>query len=241
MKKLIAVATASALAAGGVSAIAASKSKDELSRCVVNGARTVTSNDDVRVYELDKGFKGNSSATGLYACRYATGKRVAIGTAYVNNDETGDGGLVRYIREITISPELGGVPARVAWVDTNCVNRDPCSVEVVVKSLATGKVERRFKAGGPFDKLELAVPTDQDGIAIAWVETANTGGTCEGAGCRVHLIKESGDKVLDQGTDINPDRFSELRTDSPGIVRAGGRNEFVWEKAGVLKLASFND
>ena len=241
MKKLIAVATASALVAGGVGAVAATKSKDEISRCVVRGAHTVTSNDDVRVYELEKGFRGNSSATGLYACRYSTGKRVALGTAYVNNDETGDGGIVRYIRDISLSAELGGVTPRVAYVDTNCVNRDPCTVEVVVRSMGTGKVERRFKAGGPFDRVDLAVPTDQDGIAIAWLETANTGGTCEGGGCRVHLVKESGDKVLDQGTDINPDRFAALENDSPGIVRSGGHNEFVWEKGGVLKVASFND
>jgi hypothetical protein len=241
MKKLIAVATASALVAGGVGAIAATKSRDEISRCVVSGAHTVTSNDDVRVYELDKGFRGNSSATGLYACRYSTGKKVALGTAYVNNDETGDGGIVRYIRDISLSDRAGGTTPRVAYVDTNCVNRDPCTHAIVVKSMGSGKVERRFKAGGPFDYLELSVPTDQDGIAIAWLETANNGGTCEGGGCKVHLIKESGDKVLDQGTDINPDRFSALVTDRPGIVRSGGSNEFVWEKGGVMKVASFND
>lgn len=238
MRRAIAVAATAAIAAGGVGAVAATKPKDETGRCVVNGAHTVVANNDVRVYELDKGYRGNSSATGLYACRYSTGKRVALGTAYVNNDETGDGGLVRYIRDISLSDEAGGTTPRVAYVDTNCA-KDPCRVEVVVKSLGSGKVERRFKAGSPFDYVELSVPTDQDGIAIAWMETS-AGGTCE-QGCRVHLIKGSGDKVLDEGTDIDADMFGTLANDRPGIVHSGGTNEFVWKRGSTIKAASFND
>jgi hypothetical protein len=237
MKKTLAVAAAAALAAGGVGAVAATNTKDETSRCVVNGAHTVTANDDVRVYELDKGFRGDSSATGLYACRYSTGKRVALGTAYVPNDDNG-GGRARFIRDVSLSDEAGGTTPVVAYVDTNCIG-GPCTSEVVVKSLGTGKTTRRFKAGSPFDHLALSVPTDQDGIAIAWLETS-AGGDCA-TGCRVHLIKESGDKVLDEGTDIDASRFGRLENDQPGVIDTLGTNDFVWKRGNTLKVASFND
>ncbi|HEX8053329.1 MAG TPA: hypothetical protein VF517_10070 [Thermoleophilaceae bacterium] len=239
MKKTIAIAATAALAAGGVGAVAATKTKDATSRCVVNGAETVTANNDLRVYALDKGFKDDSSATGLYACRYSTGKRVSLGTAYVSNDDEGGSGPIRYIRDISLSEDLndGSAPA-VAFVDTNCV-KNPCKSEVVVKSMVTGKTTRRFKAGSPFDYLELSFPTDQDGLAIAWLETS-AGGTCE-QGCRVHLIKESGDKVLDEGTDIDADTFGALANDHPGVIHSLGTNEFVWKRGATVKIASFND
>ncbi|MDQ3935340.1 MAG: hypothetical protein M3340_12010 [Actinomycetota bacterium] len=240
MKKAIAAACVAALAAGAVVAVGQSPKQDETSRCVVSGARTVVANEDVRVYSREKASRDDSQATGLYACRYSTGRRVALGTAYVPfSDEPDDSAPVRYIRDISLSDEAGGTTPRVAFVDTNCVNRDPCSVEVVVKSLGNGKTERRFKAGGPFDMLDLSVPTDQDGIAIAWLETSPNG-SCE-SGCRVHLVKESGDKVLDEGTDIDSDLFGSVANDRPGVIPASGTNEFVWRRGATVKVASFND
>jgi hypothetical protein len=238
MKKLIAVATASALAAAGISAVAATNTRDATSRCVVSGAETIAANIDIRVYARDKGFKDDSSATGLYACLYRTGKRVALGTAYVPNSDEGDG-PTRYIRDISLSDDLndGSIPV-VAFVDTNCL-KGPCTFDVVLKSMRDGKTLRRFKAGSPFDQVELSFPTDQDGIAIAWLETSQ-GGVCE-QGCRVHLIKESGDKVLDEGTDIDSDHFGTLNNDHPGIIHSLGTNEFVWQKGATVKIGSFND
>jgi hypothetical protein len=241
MKKLIAVGASCALIAGGVTAVAHTTSKDATSRCVVpSGAETLVANGDIRVYTRDKASKDDSSATGIYACLFRTGKRVALGTAYVPFSDEG-GGPVRYIRDISLSEDLNdpeSSPPSVAFVDTNCL-KSPCTHTVVVKSLRDGKTVRRLKAGGPFDYVELSFPTDQDGLAIAWLETSPNG-SCE-QGCRVHLIKESGDKVLDEGTDIDSDRFATLNTDRPGIIGARGSNEFVWQKGGVLKVGDFNE
>jgi hypothetical protein len=205
---------------------------------VPSGARTVVANNDVRVYSREKGFANNASRTGLYACRYSTGRRIALGTAYVRDDENVDSGPIRYIRDISLSDEAGGTTPAVAYVDTNCI-QDPCRVEVVVKSMKDGKTMRRMKAGSPFDFIELSVPTDQDGIAIAWLETS-AGGTCD-TGCRVHLVKESGDKVLDEGTDIDSNTFGTLANDHPGIIHSLGTNQFVWKRGDTVKIASFND
>jgi hypothetical protein len=241
MKKLIAVGASCALIAGGVTAIAHTTSKDATSRCVVpKGAENLVANTDMRVYTQERASKDDSQATAIYACLFRTGKRVALGTAYVPFSDEGDG-PIRYIRDISLSEDLndpGSSPPSVAYVDTNCM-KDPCTHQVVVKSLHTGKTTRRMKAGGPFDQLTLSFPTDQDGLAIAWLETS-LGGNCEN-GCKVHLVKESGDKVVDEGTDIDSDRFGTLDTDHPGIIYSRGSNEFVWEKGGVMKVYSFND
>jgi hypothetical protein len=239
VKKAIAAAAVAALIAGAAGAVAVTKTKDVTSRCVVpSGAETLVVNNDVRVYSRDKGYGDNAFKTGIYACRYSTGKRIALGTAYVRDDENVDSGPIRYIRDISLSDEAGGTTPAVAYVDTNCI-KDPCKLEVVVRSLGDGKVMRRFKAGSPFDYVELSVPTDQDGIAIAWMETS-AGGSCDG-GCRVHLIKNSGDKILDEGTDIESDTFGTLANDHPGIIHSLGTNDFVWKRGSTLKMASFND
>lgn len=240
MKKTLAVAATAAIAAGAVGATAATKTNDVTHRCVVNDSSTLVANGDVRVYTIHKGFGDNAQRTGIYACRFNTGRKVALGTAYVRDDENEDRGPIRYIRDITPSVDLNDPdsPPVVAYVDTNCI-KDPCTNEIVVKSLQNGKTLRRFKAGSPFDYVEVSFPTDQDGYALAWLETS-AGGTCE-QGCRVHLIKNSGDRVLDEGSDINSDRFAVLDTDRWGIITSLGSNEFVWERGGTMKVASFND
>ena len=239
MRKAIVAAALAAIVAGAVGAAAVTKTKDETSRCVVpSGAYTVVANNDVRVYSRAKGFANNAERTGLYACRYSNGKRIALGTAYVRDDENVDSGPIRYIRDISLSDEAGGTTPAVAYVETNCIE-EPCTMQVLVRSLRDGKVMRRMKAGSPFDYVELSVPTDQDGIAIAWLETSQ-GGSCDG-GCRVHLIKNSGDKILDEGTDIDPNTFGILANDHPGIIHSLGTNNFVWKRGSTMKLASFND
>jgi hypothetical protein len=144
---------------------------------------------------------------------------------------------VRYIRDLSPSDE-SDVPPGIAYVDTNCT-RDPCTVSVVVRSLRDGKVVWRKKAGSPFDQVVLSQPTDQDGLALAWLETS-AGGVCD-EGCRVHLVKNSGDKVLAEGTDIDDEVFGELDDDRPGIIHSLGSNTFVWKRGETLHASSFND
>lgn len=239
MKKTILVGATAALAAGAISAGAASKPKDATARCVISGANTLVANEDVRVYGLERGYKDNTFRTAVYACVYRTGRKVPLGTAAVVDDENEDNLRPRYIRSIRLTPDYGDkTGAGVAFVDTNCT-KSPCTSTVVIKSLRTGKTVRRLPAGSGFDQIALSQPTDQGGFALAWLETTS-GGTCE-AGCRVHLVKNSGDKVLDEGTDIDSSRFGELANHAPGIITSGGTNEFVWQRGGTLKVASFND
>jgi hypothetical protein len=241
MKRTILVGATAALAAGAISAGAASKPKDATARCVVSGAETMVANADVRVYTVERGYKNDVFRTAIYACSYRTGKRVALGTAAVAGGDADEDAPVRYIRSIRVTDDFNdGNGAGVAFVDTDCTKGSSCKFSVVVKSLKTGKTIRRLPAGGGFDRIALSQPTDQDGFALAWLETANVGGGCEG-GCRVHLVKNSGDKILDEGADIDPDSFGELLNDGPGIVRFSGSNEFVWKRGAVIKSASFND
>lgn len=239
MKRAAIGAAAAALAAGAVTALAGPKAKDATARCVVSGAHTIVANEDVRVYRLARGYRNNTFRTAIYACAYRNGKRVPLGTAAVADDEYEVNTPVRYIRSIRITPDYGdGNGAGVAFVDTDC-NRSPCRRRVVVKSMRTGKTVWRLRAGSGFDQIALSQPTDQDGFALAWLESAS-GGDCA-SGCRVHLVKNSGDRVLDEGTDIASDRFGTLDNYAPGIIASGGTNEFVWERGGTLKVASFND
>lgn len=238
MKKAILAAATAALAAGAIAAGAATKVKDETARCVVSsGAYTLTANEDVRVYGVDRGYTKDSHVQAIYACWYRIGKKVALGSSAVPDDDADPGSPIRYVRSIRLTYDGGEGPG-VAYVSTDCTKL-PCKSRVVVKSMKTGKTVRKLVAGSGFDRIALSLPTDQDGFALAWLETAQ-GGDCE-TGCRVHLVKNSGDKVLDEGTDIDADRFGELANDAPGVIRFGGTNEFVWQKGTTLKVASFND
>jgi hypothetical protein len=238
--RTILAATTAALAAGAIAAGAASKPKDATARCVVSGAETMVANGDVRVYSIERGYAKGTFRTSIYACSFRTGKRLAIGTAAVAEDDNDPDPPVRYIRSIKLTEDYNdGTGAFIAFVDTNCT-KDPCKQSVVIKSTRTGKTVRRLPAGSGFDRLALSQPTDQDGFALAWLETGNAGGTCEG-GCRVHLVKNSGDKVLDEGADIDSDFFGLLENDGAGIVRFTGTNEFVWKRGDTIKSASFND
>ena len=237
MKKTIVVATVAALAAAGVAAQAGPKVKDASARCVVTNAQTLAANEYARVYGVDAGYRGNAFLTKIYACRYSTGRKVYLGTTRVQDDENVSGTPVRYIRDLSLSDESSDPPG-VAYVDTNCT-RSPCTLTVVVRSLGSGAVVRRLKAGSPFDQVELSQPTDQDGFALAWLESS-AGGSCDD-GCRVHLVKNSGDRVLDEGADIDSDLFGELHDDRPGIIHSLGTNTFIWKRGATIKSASYND
>lgn len=237
MRRAIAAAAAAALVAVGVTAQAGTSTRDASARCVVNGAETLVANEDVRVYTLDRPSANDTQRAAIYACLHRTGQRRALGVAATKLSDDEDPAPVHYIRSVRITPDYGD-GAAVAWVDTDCT-KDPCRQRVIVRSLRTGRTVFRLPAGSGFDRLALSEPTDQAGFALAWLETS-PGGDCA-SGCRVHLVKGSGDRVLDEGTDIDPDRFGELLTDAPGIVAFGGSNEFVWQRGGVMKVASFND
>ncbi|HEX8647895.1 MAG TPA: hypothetical protein VF715_13420 [Thermoleophilaceae bacterium] len=238
MKRTIVAAAGAALVAGAIGAGAAPNTKDPTSRCVVPGAQPITANEDARVYGLEREFARDTSRTAIYACSFRTGRKVPLGTAAVAGGDADEDVPVRYIRSIRLTQDFNdGSGAGVAFVDTDCT-KDPCRFRVVVKSLRTGRTIMRRAAGSGFDLIALSRPTDQDGFALAWLETSPPGGGCP---CRVHLVKDSGDKVLDEGADIDSDLFGEVANDGPGIVRFSGTNEFVWKRGGVIRSASFND
>jgi hypothetical protein len=238
MKRTILAATGAALAAGAIGAGAASQPKDPNARCVVPGAQPMTANEDARVYGLERGYSNDTFRTAIYACSFRTGRKVPLGTAAVAGGDADEDAPVRYIRSIRLTQDFNdGSGAGVAFVDTNCT-KDPCRFSVVIKSLRTARTVTRLPAGSGFDRIALSRPTDQDGFALAWLETAPPGGGCP---CRVHLVKDSGDKILDEGEDIDTNFFGELANDAPGIVRFSGTNEFVWKRGSVIKSASFND
>jgi hypothetical protein len=57
----------------------------------------------------------------------------------------------------------------------------------------------------------------------------------------VHLLKHSGDSVLDEGTDIDPSSFGAVDTARPGVpCCADGANFFVWKRGDALKSAAFD-
>lgn len=237
MRKALAAATVTALAAGGVAALGATNGPDDARKCFPQGgSSTLLANSEARVYEVPKGYAENANAfrTAIYACRYKTGRRFHLGTAWQTADENLPNDRIRYIRGLTLSR---GNPV-VAYVDTNCLGH-PCRHRVVLRALTDGDVIRRFKAGGPFDRLSLARDS-QHRLALAWLETS-TGGDCD-EGCRVHLVKRSGDRVLDEGADIDSDAFGAVDTDQPGVPCCNdGEPLFVWKRAGALKSASFDD
>ena len=241
MKTAISAAVATALVAGGVTAIAATQSKDPTTSCVRSGAHTLVSNVDARVYSIFKGYPQHANAfrTGIFACRYKTGKTLNLGTAWQTADENLGNDKIRYIRSLTLSPNAGNVAPAVAFVDTNCLGH-PCAFSVVVRSLGDGHVIRRLKAGGSFDQLNLSVNNHNGGgVALAWLETSS-GGNCD-SGCKVHLVTRSRDKVLDAGTDIDSSVFGRVDNERPGIVASGNSNDFVWKRGNTVKVASFNN
>jgi len=241
MKTAISAAVATALVAGGVTSMAATQSNDDTSRCVRSGAQTLLGTRDARVYAVAKGYAKHANAfrTGVYACRYKTGKTFTLGTAWQTADENIGNDRIRYIRSVTLSPNVGGGAPAVAFVDTNCLGH-PCAFHVVVRSLGNGHVIRRLKAGGSFDQLKLSVHNHNGGgMALAWLETS-AGGNCD-SGCKVHLVRRSSDKVLDTGTDIDASVFGRLDNERPGIIELGNANDFVWKRGNTVKVASFND
>jgi hypothetical protein len=243
VRKAISAAAATAFIAGSVGAVAATTGvEDDTRRCVVNAhAETLVANADARVYEVFKGFSNHANAfrTGIYACRYKTGRKFLLGTTWETADENLPNDRIRYIRSITLSRARGNAPPRVAFVDTNCVGH-PCRNHVVVRKLSsTGDVLSREKAGGPFDQLSLGF-ADGGGPSLAWLESS-ADGSCA-AGCRVHLLQRSRDRVLDQGTDIDPGVFGAVNTERPGRVCClDGEQVFVWKRGDVLKSAHFAD
>jgi len=240
MRKTIAAATVTALAAGGVAALAQTGVEDDTRNCVVRAhAETLAANQSARVYEVPKGFAkdANAFATGIYACRYKTGRRFLLGTAWETADDNLPNDRHRHIRSITLSRAIGNAPPRVAFVDTNCVGH-PCRSHVIVRTLTTGKVLSRVKAGSPFDHLSLSFSKGA-GPSLAWLETSAGGGCADG--CKVHLLQRSRDRVLDAGTDIDPELFGAVNTERPGHVCChGGELAFVWRRAGVVKSARFD-
>jgi hypothetical protein len=237
MRKVLTAAVIAAIAAGGVGAVAATTGKDDARRCVVGAdATTLLANANARVYEVDRGYASNANAyrTAIYACRYETGRRFHLGTTWQTADENVGNDRLRFIRSLTLSP---GNPV-VGYVDTNCLGH-PCRYTVILRRLTDGHVVRRFEAGGGFDR--LAVARDRrNRLALAWLE-ASAGGICD-TGCRVHLVKRTGDQVLDEGTDIDPEVFGPVDTALPGRPCCNdGDRLFVWKRGGVLKSASFGD
>ncbi|HKP90675.1 MAG TPA: hypothetical protein VJT75_11975 [Thermoleophilaceae bacterium] len=226
-----------ALVAGGMGALAATRGDDGARRCFPQaGSSTLLANSDARVYEVFRGYAKNANAfrTAMFACRYKTGRSILLGTTWQTGDENVGNDKLRYIRSVTLSR---ATPV-VGYVDTNCLGH-PCRSHVVLRALTDGRVIRRFEAGGPFDSLSLTRDS-QNRLALAWLETSGNG-PCE-AGCRVHLVKRSGDRVLDEGPDIDPDSFGRVDTSRPGRpCCSDGDSFFVWKRGGVLKSASFDD
>lgn len=241
MKKAIVAAATAALIAGGVAADAATnkppKQARVASKCFAAKSDTLTADTDVRVYSVDLKDGATVSRSAIYACRYKTGKRFLLGVAKVAFDDESTA-ATQYIRQIRLSIDYGdGVGPGVAYVVSKCT--DTCTARVIVRSLRTGKVKMNLKAGGPFDQIALSQPTDQGGFALAWLETSPDG-SCE-SGCKVHLVKKKGDKVLAQGTDLSYDVFGLLDDDGPGIIESGGSNTFIWKQGDSVKVSSFND
>lgn len=233
----IATAAVAALVAGGVGAIAATQGKDDARRCVVHAdATTLLANADARVYEVFKGYAKHANAyrTAIYACRYKTGRRLHLGTTWQTADENLGNDRLRTIQALTLSR----ASPVVGYVDTNCLGH-PCRETVVLRALTDGRVIRHLEAGSTFDRLSLTRDS-RNRLALAWLETSQ-GGTCS-HGCRVHLVKPSGDRVLDEGTDVDPHAFGRVDTAGPGRPCCNdGDNLFVWKRGGVLKSASFDD
>jgi hypothetical protein len=236
MRRTIAAAAVTALVAGGVGALAATSGQDDMGRCVVSGeATTLLANASARVYEVPKGHARHANAyrTAIYACRSCSGRRFHLGTTWETEDENIGNDRLRFIRSLTLSR---GNPV-VGYVDTNCLGH-PCRYTVILRKLTDGHVVRRFEAGGGFDRLALTRDR-KNRLALAWLE-ASGGGVCDPA-CRVHLVKRSGDRVVDEGTDIDPYEFGRVDTSSPGRPCClDGDELFVWKRGGVLKSASFD-
>ena len=233
-----AIAALAATAALGVNANAGStaKVKDANTRCIVSKAETLVANADSRVYTIDRKDSAEASNTAVYACSFRTGKRVPLGTVTLPFDEDSDA-TTRYLRNIVLTGDYGdGVGPGVAYVQSTC--RTSCSARVIVRSLRTGKATMKLKAGSPFDPIALSQPTDQGGFALAWLESSPDG-SCE-TGCRVHVVREKGDEVLGEGTDIDTDVFGAIADERPGIIASGGSNTFVWKKGDAIKVSSFN-
>jgi hypothetical protein len=58
----------------------------------------------------------------------------------------------------------------------------------------------------------------------------------------VHLVKPSGDRVLDEGSDIDRELFGFVDTALPGRPCCNdGADVLVWRRGGVLKSANFDD
>jgi hypothetical protein len=237
MKRTIVAATAAALIASGITAEAAKNRVNPATKCATPRGETLVGSGDVRVFTADRKDTREASRTAIVACRYKTGKSFLLGVVVSPFDDDSDAAS-RYIRDISISNDYGdGVGPGVAYVVANC--KASCDSHVIVKSLRKGKVVMNKKAGSPFDQIALSQPTDQGGFALAWLETS-AGGTCE-QGCRIHLLKNSGDKVVAEGTDIDSDVFGLLDDESFGIVAASGTNSFVYKIGDTVRLANFND
>jgi hypothetical protein len=239
VKKAIVAAATAAVIAGGISAEAAKHKVNPATKCATPRGETLVGDGDTRVYTVQLKPTANTDRTAIYACRFKTGKRFSLGVAKTTFDDAPPTASSHYIRQIRLSGDYGdGVGPGVAYVTSDCTATKCSSARVIVKSLRTGKNAMNLKAGGPFDQVALSQPTDQGGFALAWLETSPDG-SCD-AGCRVHLVKKKGGKVLGSGTDIDSDVFGLLDDEGHGIIASGGSNSFIWKQGDTIKLGDFN-
>jgi hypothetical protein len=233
VKKTIVAASLAALIAGGITAEAAKHHANPATKCAAPRGFTLAGSRDGRVYTAEMKPKGGASRTAVYACRYKTGKRflLTVAKTRLGDDPNPDLSIAaRYIREIQLADSDYG--PRVAYVLSDCT--DTCTSKVVVRSLGTGKTLLSRKAGGGFD--QIALSQGQSRFKLGWIETSYDG-TCE-QGCRVHVVTTKADKVLAEGTDIDPEVFGVTNGESPGIVYSSNASWFVYKVGDTFKVAS---
>jgi hypothetical protein len=191
VKKLAALGLAAVLAA--VPAGADARRHRRGPSCTPHGSTTIEASAAIRVFSLRN---KRTDAVDFYACRYKTRRRFLMGSA---EDLGGSGDAIGIVR----------IAGRfVAWVsqpfdDSERYNPDFTGFPSTVQAIDTRSGAKRSApatTGNPSSSSVTSLVLHASG-ALAWLGA-------DGAGNQVHRYDSSGDRVLDSGSDIQPDSLA---------------------------------
>lgn len=192
-------------------------------------SRTLARAESGRVFAIATGTKDDYQRQKVYVCNARTGRVFYLG---IDIAALGDDTSPTFLRRI-MAPTLARTT--VAWV-VNAFNpsTNTSTNQLRQISLGSGRVLRTVTVGSAFVR-----PLPADNSYLAWIDQA-ANGSCTPT-CTVHVFNRQGDRVVDSGSDIEPDSFARDPGDAVGAsTTVGSVARIFWIKGGEARTATYS-